>query len=102
MRTLPRCTKEEICKRSTSALSVVAHHEHLRMRVLRGSLVELERSTVEPTGPGLFIVVETEPYMLELADFRVVLAPAEIDDVGYSHFSESFGVTPGRDGASER
>src|SRR5690348_16362931 len=97
-----RGTKQEVGKRSTTALAVMAHYEDLHTTILHGSLVELERSAIEPAGTGLLIVMEAEPNVLELADLGVVLAPTQINDVCYPQVPKLFGVAPGRYGASER
>jgi len=46
--------------------------------------------------------MKAEPDVLELADLDVILAPAQIDDVGYPKLPKPVGVPPGGNGAPER
>ena len=81
---------------------MVAHHKHLCTPILHGSFVELQGTAIEPARAGLFVVVEPEPNVFELADLGVILTPPEIDDVGYPQGPKLLGVAPRHYGASER
>ena len=80
---------------------MLAHDQHLGARVLQRFVVEPERSAIEPTGPGLLVVVEAEPDVGKLPDLGVVLTPPQIDDVGYPEGPEFLDVPPGRYGATK-
>jgi hypothetical protein len=79
----------------------MAHNEYLGSTALCGLLVELQRPVIEPMGSALFVIMETEPNVLELADLGVVLAPSQIDDVGYPQGLKLLGLAPGRYRATE-
>jgi hypothetical protein len=80
----------------------MTHDEYCGSRVLHCPVVELERTAVKPAGPRLLVVVEAEPGVGKLADPSVVLAPPQIDDVGYPEGAKSFGVDLGLYRATER
>jgi hypothetical protein len=81
---------------------VVAHNECFSPTVLHGFALELERPAIEPTRPGILVIVEAEPGMGKLAHLRVALAPPQIDDLGYPEGAKSFDVVPGLYRATER
>jgi hypothetical protein len=62
---------------------VVAHNEYFGSAFFNGPLVELECPAIEPARARLLVVVEAEPNVFELTDLRIVLAPTQINDVGY-------------------
>jgi hypothetical protein len=79
----------------------MAHHEYLGPTVLCGFFVKLQSPVIEPTRPGVFIIMEAEPDVLELTDLRTVPTPAQINDVGYPEGPKLLGVAPGRYRATE-
>ena len=81
---------------------MVTHDEHFGATTACCFAVELERPTIKPARPGLLVVVEAEPDVLELANLRVVLAPSQVDDVRYTKGAKLFGVVPGSNRATER
>lgn len=81
---------------------MVTHHEYFSFTVVDGLFVESECPTIEPAGPGLFVVMKAEPDVFELTDLCVVLTPPQIDDVGDTEGLELLSVGPGRYRASER
>ena len=80
----------------------MAHHEQLGITLLHRFPVKLQRALVEPSRPWLLIVMKGEPDVWELTDLRVVLAPPQVDDVGYAEGSQLLYVGLGLDCASER
>ena len=64
--------------------------------------VELQRALVEPPRPWFLVVMKGEPDVLELAHLCVVLAPPQVDDVGYAEGLQLLCVGLGLDRASKR
>jgi hypothetical protein len=80
---------------------VVAHHEQFGITLLQRLSVELQRALIEPSRPGLHVVLEGEPEVRELLDFFIV-GPSQIYNVGYPEGSQLLHVGLGPYCASER
>ena len=72
-------------------MTVVTHQEDLGISIFRCFAVELERTTIEPAGPGLSVIVKAQPDVRELAGSRVG-APSQIDDMSDPERSQLFNV----------
>jgi len=62
----------------------MAHHEQFGITLPHRFSIELQRLLIEPARSCLLIVVEAKPDVGKLTDLRVVLAPPQVDDVGYA------------------
>jgi hypothetical protein len=80
---------------------MLTHDEDFCFPVLRGVLVEAERTAVKQGRARLLVVVEAEPDVRELADFGVVLAPPKIDDVRDAQSAEPFHMAASPDRTAE-
>jgi len=80
----------------------MAHHEQLCIAVVDGLSVELECPLVKPSWPGLLVIMKGEPKMFEFSDLRVVIAPPQVYDVGYTEGLQLLHVSLGLYCASKR
>ncbi len=80
----------------------MAHDKDSSFTLLRGALVESERSTIEPSWAGPLVIMEGEPQAPKAAKFFLIaLGVPKIDHVGEAHLVESFHVPPTGDRATE-
>ena len=74
---------------------MVAHHKDFGVGFADRSIVETERTTIEPFRPRFHVVPEWQPQALELADFFGVLAVPKINYVCDAQRLEFPYVAPG-------